>query len=182
MLRKFVFSAILIISYIIQTTLKSSISPGNITPNLLLIAVTSIALLRGRKEGMYAGFFAGLFLDLFYGYSDIIGLSIITYMYIGYFLGIVYEIIYINDIIVPIILTGIMSIMNSSVYYFIAFLLRNKLDFPFYFKNIIVPEMVFTVFLTVFLFKLYKYINTLIEAYEKRGEKKYGKRDLRDLI
>lgn len=35
------------------------------------------------------------------------------------------------------------------------FLLRNKLDFSYYFEKVILPEMIFTTFLTLIFYKLF---------------------------
>ena len=40
---------------------------ANISPNLLIIAVSSFGFMRGRKEGMWVGFFCGLLIDIFFG-------------------------------------------------------------------------------------------------------------------
>lgn len=182
MLRKIILFIIIIASYILQTTFKTTITFGNISPNLILIVVTSFALIRGKKEGMYLGFFSGLLVDIFFGYGGVVGFHGLTYMYIGYVMGLLFEIFYMNDILIPVVLIGISDIFYNMIYYIIAFLLRNKLDLSYYFRTIMLPEAVYTLFVGVFLYKLFLYINKKLESYEKRGEKKYGKRNFGDTI
>lgn len=174
MARKITIALLIIISYLLQTTYSSQISIGNITPNLLIIIVCIFALLRGRKEGLLIGFFAGLLPDLFYGYADITGFYSLVYMYLGYMIGFIHEIIYTDDIIIPVAFTAICDFLSNFAYYIIAFALRNKLQFNVYFKDIILPELIYTVFLTVFLYKLYKVINDILEEHERKREAKYG--------
>lgn len=182
MTRKITIALLIIISYMFQTTYSSQISIGNITPNLLIILVCVFALLRGRKEGLIIGFFAGILPDLFYGYSDIAGFYSLIYMYLGYMVGFFHEIIYTDDIIIPIVFTAICDFFSNFAFYILAFALRNKLEFNLYFKNIILPELIYTVFLGVFLYKLYKLINDRIEKHEKKQEAKYGTRDIGNIL
>ena len=65
---KTVVNAILIIiAFLLQSTLFSRFTVAGITPNLLLIVVASIGFLSGRRRGLIAGFFAGLLFDVFFG-------------------------------------------------------------------------------------------------------------------
>lgn len=180
MVRKVVVGILIIISYLCQTTFNREISIGNITPNMLIILVCVFALLRGRKEGLIIGFFSGILLDLFFGYADVIGLNALIYMYTGYLAGIFHDVIYTDDIMIPITFTAVCDLAYNCAFYFFSFALRNKLDFGIYFKNIILPELIYTVFLTVFLYKLYRFINDKLEKIEKQGEN-YGSRDIGDI-
>lgn len=182
MARKITLTVLVIISYFVQTTFNHGISIGNIKPNLLIILVCSFALLRGRKEGLILGFFAGLLMDIFYGYADVIGLYALIYMYLGYMVGFFHDVIYTDDLIVTIVFIFGSDIVCNFIVYFIAFALRNKLDFGIYFRNVILPEAIYTVFLGVFLYKLFKVINDKLEESEKRKENRYDSRDITDII
>ena len=171
MIRSILILVFIIISYLLQTTCNSIISIGNVTPNLMLILVCVFALLRGKKEGLIIGFVSGLLLDLYYGYGDVIGFNSLVFMYIGYLNGLFTEFIYTDDIMVPVLFTGICDFGYNFIYYVIAFALRNKLNFGIYFKKIIFPEIIYTVFLTIFLYKIYKWINDKLESKEKGEEK-----------
>lgn len=179
MIRKLVLAVLIIISYLCQTTFNRSISIGNITPNLLIILVSVFALLRGKKEGMVIGFFAGLLCDLFYGYADVIGFNALIYMYIGYVTGIFHDVIYTDDIMVPVAFAAVGDFAYNFMFYIVSFALRNKLEIKIYFRNIMLPELIYTVFLTIFLYKLYKGINNRLEKHEKRGEG-YDSRNIGD--
>ncbi len=182
MIRKIVIALLLIISYLCQTTLNSAITIGNTTPNLLIILVCMFALLKGKKEGLFIGFFAGVFIDLFSGYSNVIGFNALMYMYIGYVLGVFHDIIYTDDIIIPIGFTAVADLTYNFMYYVLTFALRNKLDLGYYFRKVMLPELIYTAFLTIFLYKFYRFINNKLEKHEKRGENNYGSRDIRDYI
>lgn len=184
MIRKLIIAILIIISYLCQTTFNRGISIGNITPNLLIILVCIFALLRGKKEGLLIGFFCGLLIDLFYGYADVVGFNSLIYMYLGYIAGIFHDVIYTDDIMIPVVFTATSDLIYNFVYYILSFALRNKLEIEIYFKDIILPEVIYTVFLTVFLYKIYKLINDRLEKYERRKEQGdlYGSGDIGDTI
>lgn len=184
MIRKVVTAILIIISYLCQTTFNKGISIGSITPNLLIILVCIFGLLRGKKEGLFIGFFAGILIDLFYGYGGVVGFNGLIYMYIGYMAGIFHDVIYTDDIMIPVIFTAFSDLIYNSVYYILTFALRNKLEIGIYFRNIMLPEMIYTVFLTVFLYKIYKIINDRLEKHERHQEQgdMYGSGDIGDII
>lgn len=171
MLRVVLVGISIIISYVFQTTFSSGISFGVAAPNIIMAFVCSYALLRGKKEGMYVGFILGILVDLFYGYYDVIGINAFLYMIIGFVIGMFHEIFYLEDILIPMAVVGVCDFLYNFIYYVITFLLRNKLDFIYYIKAIILPEMVYSIFITVFIYRLLMYFNKKLEAFEKRGEK-----------
>lgn len=171
MLRIVLVGILVIISYVFQTTCSHVLSMGVAAPNLLMIFVCSYALLRGKKEGMYVGFAIGLLVDLYFGYFEVVGINAFVYMMIGFLVGLFHDILYLEDILIPMTVVGVCDFVYNFVYYIITFLLRNKLDFVYYIKAIILPEVVYTVFLTVFIYRLLMYLNKRLEEFEKRGEK-----------
>lgn len=71
MRRKVIVSIIIIICYLLQTTLFSALSFASISPNLLIVVVSSFGFMRGKKEGLFIGFFCGLILDIFAGAASV---------------------------------------------------------------------------------------------------------------
>ena len=67
MRRKIAIAILLIVCFILQTTVFKVLAVAGISPNLLIIVTAAFGFMRGRKEGMFVGFFAGLLIDLFYG-------------------------------------------------------------------------------------------------------------------
>ena len=76
----FVFVAVLV-----QVTLVASIDVAGGSADVLLLAVLSIALLRGAVAGAVAGFFGGLLLDVLT--LDTLGVSALLYALAGYWTG-----------------------------------------------------------------------------------------------
>ena len=180
MLRNIITASLIFALFIVQTTFNQAISIGGIAPNLMIVLTCCIGFIRGKKTGMFVGVVSGLLIDIFYGYSGIIGMTGLIYMYIGYVNGLFNEIFYTDDICIPVVLTMVSDLIYNFLYYCITFLLRGQLNLGIYFQTIMFPEMIYTGFITVFAFRLLKVINMLLEKYEKRGEEKLVKGDLGD--
>ena len=156
------FYLIMFICFLLQCTLFKRLSFGGISPNLLLITTTSVGFMRGEKQGLLAGFVSGLFIDIFFG--DVIGLYAMLYMYIGFLNGKFSRIFYPEDLKLPLGLITLSDLSYGMVCYIILFLLRGRLNFPYFFIHIILPETVYTIVVGIFLYPilltLYKRLNT----------------------
>ena len=170
MLRIILVGISIIISYVFQTTFSMKMSFGVVSPNIIMILVCGYALLRGKKEGLIVGFFAGMLVDLFFGYGEVVGINAFIYMMIGYLIGIFHDIWYLQDILIPVTVVAISDFIYNFIYYIITFLLRNRLDLIHYIKSIIIPEIIYTVFLTVFIYRIMFLINRKLEEFEMRGK------------
>jgi rod shape-determining protein MreD len=131
---------------------------ANIMPNLLLILVVSTAYMRGRMSGLLMGFICGLLVDLLYG-SFIIGLYALLYLLIGYFMGFTNKVYSNDDYTLPIVFIAVSDFVYGFFYYVFEFLLRGRLNFLFYLRRFIFPEVIYTVAVSIFLYKLLHMIN-----------------------
>lgn len=171
MARKIVLFLIISICFVLQTTTFQTLSFANITPNLMIIIVSSFGLMRGRKEGMFIGFICGLLIDIFCGFY--IGVYALLYMYVGYINGFFRKRFYPEDIKQPLILVSASDIITNLIIYMILFFTRSRYDFVYYLFNVIIPEWVYTVVITVFLYYVFLKINQKLENYEKRRAIKF---------
>lgn len=171
MRRKITVFIIIAICYLLQTTVFQTLSFASISPNLLIIVVSAFGFMRGKKEGLYIGFFCGLLLDIFSG--SVLGIYALLYMYIGYVNGYFRKMFYPEDIKLPMLLIAGSDISCSLLIYFFFFLFRKRLDFQYYFLNIIIPELVYTMLVTIFLYVIVLKINQRLEVIEKRSASKF---------
>ena len=155
------FYFIMFFCFLLQCTLFKRLSFGGISPNLLLITTTSIGFMRGEKQGLMAGFVSGLFVDIFFG--DVIGLYAMVYMYIGFLNGKFSRVFYPEDLKLPLALIALSDLSYGMACYIVLFLLRGRLNFPYFFLHIILPETVYTIVMSIFLYPillaLYKRLN-----------------------
>jgi rod shape-determining protein MreD len=171
MRRKITVFLIIYVCYLLQTTLFQSLAFASITPNLLIIVVAAFGFMRGRKEGLFIGFFCGLLLDIFSG--SVLGFYALVYMYIGYFNGLFRKAFYPEDIKLPMALIAGSDLVCNLAVYFFMFLFRNRFSFAYYFMHIIIPELVYTMVVTIFLYFIILKINQRLEAIEKRSASKF---------
>lgn len=138
------------------------------SPNLLLILTFSFGFIYGKEAGMWYGLLAGILLDLFY--SGPFGFYTLLYIYIGYTNGICTRYYYEDYITLPLILSLINELAYNCYIYVFSFLIRNRLDFLYYFWEIILPETIFTVVATLLLYRSFLFTNRRLEELEKRRD------------
>ncbi len=155
--------------FVLQTTLFQALNFGGISPNILIIITVSYGFMRGKKYGMIVGFICGLLMDIFYG--DVLGFYALVYLYIGAANGVFHSIFYQDDIKLPLVLILASDFAYSFTCYVLLYLLRRRFDLIFYFKNIIIPEIVYTVFVTVFIYPCILLLNRSADDVE-RGDNK----------
>ena len=161
MRRKITVFIIIGVCYLLQTTFFDTLSFASISPNLLIIVTSSFGFMRGRKEGLFIGFFCGL------------GFYSLLYMYIGYINGMFRKLFYPEDIKLPLVLIAGSDLSCNLLIYFIMFLFRNRYDFNYYFLQLMIPELVYTMVITIFLYFIILKINQKLEAIEKRSASKF---------
>ncbi len=162
MKRLIVYILEIIILFVIQSSSYHYFKMADIMPNLLLILVVSTAYMRGRFTGMVLGFFSGLLVDLMFG-SYIIGLYALLYLLLGYLMGFTNKVYSKDDYTLPIIFIGISDLIYGFFYYIFEFLLRGRLHFLFYLRRIIIPEIIYTIAVSIMLYKLLHMINHRLE-------------------
>lgn len=170
MLNVFVSALFVIICFLLQSTVFNSLSFGGIIPNLMIVVTASYGFMRGRKSGLLVGFFSGLLMDIFFG--DILGFYALIYMYIGYLNGIFRKMFYPEDIKLPIALIVGSDFLCNFVIYVLTFFLRGRFQFSYYFLNIIIPEMVYTIIITCVLYPLLLLVESRLEWRKKEGASK----------
>ncbi|MCM1184116.1 MAG: rod shape-determining protein MreD [Roseburia sp.] len=167
MKRNLILFFVILISFILQTTLFQSLSFGGISPNLLMIVTVSYGFMFDRKYGMVVGFICGLLMDVFYG--EVLGFYALIYLYIGAANGMFHTIFFQDDIKLPLALIAVSDFIYSIICYALLFLLRGRFDFQYYLVKIILPEIVYTMFVTVFLYPCILLLNRT-DADTERGD------------
>ena len=163
-----IFLFIMFFCFLLQCTLFKRLSFGGISPNLLLITTTSIGLMLGEKKGLLSGFVCGLFIDIFFG--DVIGLYAMIYMYIGFLNGKFSRIFYPEDIKLPLALITLSDLSYGMICYIVLFLLRGRLNFPYFFFHIILPETVYTIVIGIILYPILLSLYKRLNPNENRSE------------
>ena len=120
---------------------------------------------------MFVGFFSGLLIDIQFG--TIIGMYALIYLLIGYVNGMFMQMYYDEDIKLPLFLIAASEFVFGLIVYFLMFMLRSEFYFWFYLNHIIIPELIYTIVITLGLYPLILFINHRLEAEEKRSASKF---------
>ncbi len=171
MKRKIVTFAIIFVCFLLQSTVFQGLSLGGITPNLLIIATSSFGFMRGKKEGMVVGFISGLFIDILF--NDLIGFYALIYMVLGYANGFFRKIFFDDDIKLPLILIAASDFIYGNIVCIFMFVMRSKFHYFYYLKTVIIPELIYTILITIIVYQVILNINKKLEAEEKRSASKF---------
>ena len=171
MLRKIIVAILILISFLLESAVFNHFALAGIVPKLTIILTSSFGFMRGEKEGMVIGFCCGLLNDVFF--SDVLGFYALILTYIGYINGKFSRIFYPEDIKLPIALIVVSDLSYGVLCYILLFLLRGRFDFLYYFTRVILPEALYTIVVTVFLYPIILKINDKLETVEKRSAQKF---------
>lgn len=149
---------------ILQPIVFRNLDFKGIAPNIFIITIVSFGLLRGKIEGAVIGFCIGFLQDVLYG--EVVGLYTIIYMNIGWYTGYLYRNFYRDSILVPIGVIALADFLQNFVVYFFTFLFRGRLSLGKYFIQIMVPEIIYTLFVGFILYRIYYMINLYVERRE----------------
>lgn len=164
MKRTFIYIVVILGAFLLQSAVFSFFALADIVPNLLIIVTASIALIRGRSEGCVVGFFGGLLMDISVGYY--LGINALCFLVIGFVLGYLNQIYYEEDITLPLILIGVADFLYGIIMYILSFMARGRFDFLYYLGRIILPELVYTVILSIVA---YRFILFICKKLDKKG-------------
>ena len=148
---------IIVICFLLQCTVFHYIELAGVVPNLLLIVTMSFGLMRGRREGLLVGLFSVLLIDIFFG--SVLGPYAFIYMTLCYGNGFFHRIYYVEDVLLPMIMITLNDFIYNIIIYVVFFLMRNRLDFLGYLKDVMLPEMIYTILITLFFYKILVRIN-----------------------
>lgn len=171
MKRSIVVGLLIFVCFLLQCTVFPSLSFGGIVPNLIIVITASFGFMRGEKSGLIIGFAGGLLIDIFFG--EVLGFYALLYMYIGYTNGKFHKIFYPEDIKLPIALIIGSDLFYGIICYILLFLMRARFHIGYYFVHIILPEIVYTIVVTIFLYPVVLWIDRKLEDGEKRSAKKF---------
>ena len=166
-----VCTVIILICFLLETTIFQYLALASVIPNLLIVVTSSFGFMRGRKEGLFIGFFCGLLKDILGG--DLIGFYALVYMVIGYCNGFFSRVVYDEDIKLPLALISASELVYSLIVYIFLFMLKSDFNFWYYFNHIIMPELVYTILITLGLYQVILHTNRRLEEEEKRSASKF---------
>ena len=163
------------ISIIAALLLQVSVFPMlpylSVTPNLLLILTISFAIMYGQMYGLFIGLICGLLADVYSG--GLIGLSGLILACAGYINGSFARSFDYEDFKLPAFVILLSDLIYGIIMYPVSLLSGGSIGPVKAFLYVIIPEVVFTGLLTVFLYPLLIYFNRVITARSRRRVRKF---------
>ena len=172
-LKKILLIALVVyFGFLLQISVFSRFKLAGVTPNILICIVSTYGFMKGRKYGIVIGFCTGLILDIFSG--ALFGMYALIYMYIGLLNGFFKKQFFGDDLKLPLVLIGTSDLIYGVSTYLSLFAIRSQYDFSYYLMNIILPEVVYTLLVSIFVYYIILHINNWVEKLEKKGSDRIG--------
>lgn len=166
-MRKIIMTFLVLITFLLQTTVCPYIRLASVMPNLPIVLIISFGFMRGKKEGLLTGFFLGLLFDIFY--CSFPGYYALIYMCIGYLSGTFHHLFFDFEIKLPLMITAICDLLYGSIVCFFSFVLQGKFNLLFYVTRLLIPEMFYTLAFTLLFYWFFHWMNEKLEMREKRS-------------
>lgn len=150
--RILIYTFVILIIVLLQSTILDYIKIYYIKPNLIIVFIVSVALLRGNIEGSIIGFFMGFCWDILSG--KVLGFYALLGLYLGLIIGSVNKRLYRENFLVVIFFTFISSVAFEMAAYFLSTFFKEKVNLYYSFRNIVLPEALYNSVLSIFIYIL----------------------------
>lgn len=164
------YAVLIYFYYILQTAFFPKFSLAGVSPNVLVILVSTIGFAKGANQGMTVGMVCGIILDIFA--SGYFGMYALILVIIGFLNGTFRQFFFGDDMKLPLLLIGSSDLIYGGLIYIFTYIGRGRLDFPFYFMNLMMPEAVYTILVSLLLYFPIVQMDEWLKKSEKRRERK----------
>lgn len=171
MKRKIITACFIVVCFLLQSTVFEKLQFAYIRPNLMIILTAAFGFMRGRKTGMAVGFASGLLMDVMWG--NVLGFYTLVFTVIGYLNGSFKRLFFDEDIKLPLGLIAGSELAYGLIVYACFYMMRGKFDFWYYLIHVIMPELVYTILVTIVLYQVILHINRKLEAEEQRSASRF---------
>ncbi len=165
MVRILVMTAIVLVNFVLQSSVLPAIEIFGVTPDTALILIVGYGVLRGDVEGAVFGFFCGLAQDLFGAYY--IGLFAMLGMLTGFVCGKPFKDFFHDNALLPFIVVPVAAVAYQFIFYCAAFLFTGESSLWYYTGYVIIPKTIYTAAFAMPVYSLLYLINGRLENYEK---------------
>lgn len=108
---------------VLQTTIFSNFEVKGVRPDLILIIVTYLSLLKGAQIGSILGFSFGLIEDILS--ETVLGSNALTKTLLGFILGSIGKRLYVNNFLLQIIFVFFLTFINEAFLSGLALMLKS---------------------------------------------------------
>jgi rod shape-determining protein MreD len=159
---------LLFIVAILQVSLLSSVDVYGGMPNLLLVTIVAVALLRGSVFGAAGGFFGGLLLDT--ANLETVGLTSLVLTVGGYWIGRYGETTGRDRTHAPFVSVAVVTVLYAVGVLFLHFLLGDPVSARRILLESLVPSIAFNLILTAPVYWVVTKLLPPLDWRERAGE------------
>ena len=168
-MRAFIVSLMLLFAYILQSTVLQYTQIFNVKPNLVIMLIIHLSLMRGSVEGAIVGFVGGLLMDILAG--RIVGLYSLIGMYVGVAAGYFNKRFYKDNYFVALFFTFIFSFVFEFIFYVLFYFIWGETRILYALQHIIVPEAIYNCIIAVPVYMVLIKVDKWLEKREKSSRK-----------
>ena len=150
-MKRLTITLIIAVNLVLSATLYEHFSLFGVKPDIMLIIITSIAILYNRNTAMLIGLETGMIQDIIF--SKPIGITALSYVIVAYVVGLYNSKIFKDNIIVPIFFTVMASIIKHTVLILMFYIIHLDFYFWSYIKSIALYELIYNSILSVLVYK-----------------------------
>lgn len=144
---------IILVNLILQSTLLPFLSFLKYLPNLGLVSVVAIGLIRGRYYGGFFGLALGLAQDILFG--RVIGVNAFIYFMLGYLVGYVQASLNQENLAIPLTFSALGTIFYNFLYFLFMYFLSIDIEFSTALTFIFSIEILYNGLISIFVYKLF---------------------------
>lgn len=163
-----VYTICIFVIMLLQTTVLEHLKVYGVKPNLYLVFLIAVALLRGNAEGAAVGFFCGLAHDALS--STVLGFHTLLGMYLGLLIGSINKRLFRENFIVIIFFTFASTVVYEFAVFFLTSLGSN-IDFAYGFSTKILPEAIYNSVVSILVFAVVIRLNDRFDEISKAARK-----------
>lgn len=151
-MRILVIGFIILVNFILESTLFQYTRVFGIKPDFTIILITSYAIMRGSAFGASIGLVSGLLQDIFYG--NAIGVQGLSYMLTGYLIGQANDNVF-KDSYIPSIVFNIGAVfIYQHIFFLITYFTKTEISYTYALLKIIIPQSIYNAILGPIAYRL----------------------------
>ena len=160
---------IILLAFLVQTSVFSVLPFFYSVPNLLLILTFSFGFIYGGIHGMLCGLFAGFLMDC--SYPVPLGCFMLIFTVIGFINGLFTNFYYDDYLILPAVLCIVSELIYHAALLVIRVFALGSYDVKYALLKIMLPEMLFSLLITLLLYRVFLHANRSLDlSQQKRGQ------------
>jgi rod shape-determining protein MreD len=160
MVKKYIFIFLIsIILCVLQQAIFSRILIFNVSFDIVLVFIICFTLLNKESESFMLALICGLIRDSFFPY--VFGINSILYIISFFIIILINKRIYRNAIIIPIVITFLLSIFKGLLYFSYFYISSIKFDFFTMTNSVILYEALYNSIASILVYRLVKKVLNL---------------------